>query len=66
MVFTNGWIKDLDERVLIYYASSDTRVRVAETDVETLVDYVTNTPPDAFTSAGGVKERLKIIKGNLK
>jgi 4-O-beta-D-mannosyl-D-glucose phosphorylase len=66
VVFSNGWIKDSDGRVLIYYASSDTRVHVAETDVDTLVDYAINTPPDSLTSAGSVKERLTIIKGNLR
>ncbi len=66
MVFSNGWIKDPDGRVLIYYASSDTRVHVAETDVDTLVDYAVNTPPDVLTSAGSIKERMKIIKGNFR
>ncbi|NLD36995.1 MAG: glycosidase [Desulfatiglans sp.] len=66
VVFCNGWIKDPDGRVLIYYASSDTHVHVAETDVDTLIDYAINTPPDALTSAGSVKERLKIIKGNFR
>ncbi|MBN1907843.1 MAG: glycosidase [Deltaproteobacteria bacterium] len=66
VVFSNGWIKDPDGRVLIYYASSDTRVHVAETDVDTLVDCAVNTPPDVLTSAGSVKERMKIIKGNLR
>lgn len=66
VVFSNGWIKDPDGRVLIYYASSDTRVHVAETDVDTLIDYAVNTPPDTITSAGSVKERLKIVKGNLR
>jgi 4-O-beta-D-mannosyl-D-glucose phosphorylase len=66
VVFANGWIKDPDGRVLIYYASSDTRVHVAETDVDTLIDYAVNTPPDALTSAGSVKERIKIMKANFR
>ncbi|NLA74641.1 MAG: glycosidase, partial [Deltaproteobacteria bacterium] len=66
VLFSNGWIKDPGGRVLIYYASSDTRVHVAETDVDTLVDYAVNTPPDALTSPGSVKERIRIIKANLR
>ena len=66
VLFCNGWITDIDGRILIYYASSDTRVHVAETNVDTLVDYVINTPPDALTSAGSVKQRMDLIKGNLK
>ncbi len=65
VVFSNGWIKDPDGRVLIYYASSDTRIHVAETDVDTLIDYAVNTPPDALTSAGSIRQRLKIIHDNL-
>jgi 4-O-beta-D-mannosyl-D-glucose phosphorylase len=64
VVFSNGWIKDPDGRVLIYYASSDTRVHVAETDVDALVDYAVNTPRDALTSSGSVRQRLKIIHSN--
>jgi 4-O-beta-D-mannosyl-D-glucose phosphorylase len=66
VVFCNGWIADPDGRVLIYYASSDTRVHVAETDIDTLADYAMNTPPDALTSAGSVKQRLDLIKRNQK
>ncbi|MFC1838636.1 glycosidase [Thermodesulfobacteriota bacterium] len=64
VVFSNGWIADPDGRVLIYYASSDTRVHVAETDINTLVDYTMNTPPDALTSSGSVKQRLDLIRRN--
>ncbi len=64
VVFCNGWIKDPDGRILIYYASSDTRTHVAETDVDKLVDYALNTPPDPLTSTGSVKQRLGIIYKN--
>lgn len=64
VVFCNGWIGDSDGRILIYYASSDTRIHVAETDIDTLVDYAVNTPPDALTSAGNVKQRLEMIGNN--
>ncbi len=66
VVFCNGWTSDPDGRILIYYASSDTRIHVAETDKDTLVDYVINTPPDVLTSAGGVKQRLNLIESNIK
>lgn len=66
VVFSNGWIADPDGRVLIYYASSDTRVHVAETDIDTLVDYAINTPPDALTTSGSVKQRLNLIYKNQK
>lgn len=64
VVFCNGWIKDPDGRILIYYASSDTRIHVAETDIDTLVDYAINTPPDALTSAGSVLQRTGLIREN--
>ncbi len=66
VAFCNGWIADESGRVLIYYASSDTRVHVAETNINTLVDYAINTPPDALTSAGSVKQRLELINRNRK
>ncbi len=43
-------------RVLNYYASSNTPVHVAETDINTLPDYAVNKPPDAFNSAGSVRQ----------
>ena len=64
VVFSNGLISDPDGRILIYYASSDTRVHVAETDIDTLVDYAMNTPPDSLTSTGNVKQRLELIRRN--
>ena len=44
VVFSNGWIRRDDDTVLIYYASSDSRMHVAETSVERLLDYAANTP----------------------
>src|SRR5690606_31377125 len=58
VVFTNGWIKDEDEKVFIYYASSDTRMHVALTSIDQLLDYVKNTPSDGYFSAHSV-ERIK-------
>ncbi len=66
VVFSNGWIKDDDGTVFIYYASSDTRIHVATTSVDKLVDYITNTPEDPGRSDLCVKQRTKMIKNNLE
>lgn len=66
VAFCNGWIKDDDGRVFIYYASSDTRMHVATTTVEKLLDYVMNTPADGLRSAASVKTLYGLIDGNLK
>jgi 4-O-beta-D-mannosyl-D-glucose phosphorylase len=50
--------------VYIYYASSDTRIHVATTTLDQLIDYVMNTPPDGFTSAETVKTLNQIIENN--
>jgi 4-O-beta-D-mannosyl-D-glucose phosphorylase len=54
VLFSNGWIADEDGTVFIYYASSDTRMHIAVSSVEKLVDYVINSPEDTFISAGSV------------
>jgi len=64
VAFSNGAIVDDDGRVLVYYASSDTRLHVAETSVERLVDYVLHTPHDGLTSAASVRTRLALIRRN--
>lgn len=64
VVFSNGWVVDDDGRVFIYYASSDTRVHLATSSVERLIDYCFNTPSDALTSAGSVDQRLALIEAN--
>jgi 4-O-beta-D-mannosyl-D-glucose phosphorylase len=66
VVFSNGWIRKNNNDVLIYYASSDTRMHVAESSVEKLLDYVLNTPPDSLRSAESVKQRNELISKNLK
>jgi len=65
VVFTNGAIADEDGKVYLYYASSDTRMHVAEMDVERLTDYVFHTPEDALRSVDCVKQRLELIERNL-
>ena len=64
VVFSNGWIADEDGTVFIYYASSDTRVHVAVTTIDKLLDYITNTAPDRFTSAETVKTLTELIDRN--
>ncbi len=66
VVFTNGAIADDDGKIYIYYASSDTRLHVAETDMDRLCDYVFNTPPDALRSADCVQQRTALIEQNLR
>jgi 4-O-beta-D-mannosyl-D-glucose phosphorylase len=66
VTFTNGAIADDDGKIYIYYASSDTRLHVASTDIERLKDYVFNTPSDALRSPDCVKQRVSLIEKNLK
>jgi len=64
VAFCNGWIKDEDGKIFIYYASSDTRMHVATTSVEQLVDYVMHTPADGLRSAASVNTLNSIINKN--
>ena len=65
VVFSNGWVKRDNGEVLIYYGSSDTRIHVATTHIERLLDYVINTPEDGLRSAVCVEQRLLLIKNNM-
>ncbi|MFP2996605.1 glycosidase [Spongiivirga sp. MCCC 1A20706] len=65
VLFCNGWVVK-DKKVYIYYASSDTRIHVAESSVEQLIDYVQNTPEDALRSYASVQQRLQLIRKNNK
>ncbi|MGX5688768.1 glycoside hydrolase family 130 protein [Arcticibacter tournemirensis] len=64
VVFCNGWIADNDGTIYIYYASSDTRMHVATSTIEKLVDYVMNTPADGFRSSSSVRTIYSIIDNN--
>ena len=64
VLFSNGWIADQDGKVYIYYASSDTRMHVAVSDIERLVDYVTQTPEDDFNTYASVQRIIKLIDKN--
>ena len=66
VLFANGWICDEDGKVFIYYASSDTRMHVATSTVEKLVDYCMHTPSDGLTTASSVETLKKLIDKNMK
>ncbi|MEN6316916.1 MAG: glycosidase [Clostridiaceae bacterium] len=66
VVFTNGAIVNKDNEVFIYYASSDTRLHVATTTLDRLMDYTFNTPQDPLRSADCVRQRCELIKKNLE
>lgn len=66
VVFSNGAIARENGDVFIYYASSDTRLHVATTTIERLMDYTFNTPPDPLRSPDCVKQRCELIERNLK
>jgi len=65
VAFTNGAIADDDGSLYIYYASADTRLHVASTTVERMVDYALRTPADPLRSADCVKQRCELIDKNL-
>ncbi|MGK6349768.1 glycoside hydrolase family 130 protein [Parapedobacter sp. DT-150] len=64
VVFCNGWIVDDDGKVYIYYASSDTRLHVALSSIDQLIDYVLQTPEDGFYSATSVENIKKLTNQN--
>lgn len=64
VLFSNGWIADPDGTVFIYYASCDTRMHVAVSTVDILVDYCMNTPQDGLRSAASVAKINELIDKN--
>lgn len=64
VLFSNGWIADEDGKVFIYYASSDTRMHVAVSTIDILVDYCMNTPQDGLRSAASVARINELIDKN--
>lgn len=64
VVFCNGLIVNEENEVFIYYASSDTRLHVAKTTVDKLIDYVFNTPEDPYRSLDCAKQRKALIEAN--
>lgn len=66
VAFANGWIADDDGRVFIYYASADTRMHVATSTIDKLIDYCMNTPEDGLFTATSVEAIKKLIRKNEK
>ena len=66
VAFSNGWIADDDGRVFIYYASSDTRLHVATSTIDRLIDYCTNTPQDGYCTSASVETIKKLINKNRR
>jgi 4-O-beta-D-mannosyl-D-glucose phosphorylase len=66
VVFSNGTVANPDGSLFIYYASSDTRIHVAATTIDKMLDYVLNTPPDGLRSAACVQQRVELIDRNLE
>ena len=64
VLFSNGWICDEDGTVFIYYASSDTRMHVAVSSVDRLLDFCLNTPADGYRSAESVAAIKRLIEKN--
>ena len=64
VAFANGWIKDDDGRVLIYYATADTRLHVAVSSIDRLIDYCLHTPVDGLTTSASVETIKRLIKKN--
>jgi 4-O-beta-D-mannosyl-D-glucose phosphorylase len=65
VLFTNGWIADDDGAIYLYYASSDTRMHVATSTVDRLIDYCLNTQPDGLRSETSVNTLSSLISRNL-
>ena len=65
VLFSNGWIADPDGKVFIYYASSDTRMHVAVSSVERLVDYCLHTEADGYRTGETVRRLNRLIDKNL-
>jgi len=66
VTFCNGAIVDDDGSLYIYYAASDTRLHVASTTVEKLLDYAFNTPADPLRSRDCVAQRVALIEKNME
>lgn len=66
VTFSNGWVVRENGDVFIYYGSSDTRMHVATSTIDKLVDYCKNTPEDGLRSAASVAQRSQLITANLE
>jgi len=66
VVFSNGWVQRENGEVLIYYASSDTRLHVASSTTDRLLEYVLHTAEDPLRSSLCVEQRSALIRKNLE
>lgn len=66
IVFCNGVVARKNGNVYIYYSSLDSRVHVATTTIDKLLDYVTHTPEDLLRSSACVAQRIELITRNLQ
>lgn len=66
VLFCNGMVARESGEMFIYYASSDTRIHVATTTVDKMLDYVENTPPDPLRTYACVVQRNELIHKNTK
>ena len=64
VAFSNGWIADPDGKVFIYYASSDTRMHVATSTIDQLVDYCLHTPADGLRTGLSVQAVNRLVDAN--
>ena len=64
VLFSNGWIADEDGKVFIYYASSDTRMHVATSNIDRLLDYCINTPADGYRTFKSVETIKELVARN--
>jgi len=64
VAFSNGWILEDDGRVLIYYATADTRLHVAVSTLDRLIDYCMHTPEDGLTTSASVETIKQLIRKN--
>lgn len=64
VLFSNGWIQN-GEDVYIYYASSDTRMHVARSTIDQLLDYCFETREDGLRSVASVKRINALIDKNI-
>ncbi len=65
VLFSCGWVPRKNGDVLIYYGSSDTRVHVAVSTMDRLLDYVQHTPADEYTTGASVRQRLALLHENM-
>ena len=64
VLFANGAVARENGDFFLYYASSDTRLHVAASTLEAMLDYTLNTPPDALRTAKCAEQRIELIRRN--